>query len=615
MEDKDLIKIDDLFRGRPDKEERVPAGAWKNMQDLLDKAATTGGGNGGGRYGMYALLALLTVGMGAGAVTWQKSSLRPAVEYAAQVQSNGPAAEAAGSHHDRSSIADGNDINGNEAGADIGHNDNARSAFKAERSNALADPTALIAINTKKNSVGINASPKIKDNGSSLAKPENRPAGREQRRADKAALETDAQVLMALQGTTNNSLADDKVNSATQNDLTSIADAALKQIDKAQFAPVDKRDAHYDAVVKTDDQKTKFILEKESDEWKKEIVDKVNQIDRKISYSQLEDGKVKQHIDTVANKTFYRNRLEPLSTKEKLNLLAIAAALPESMSLAKVEHTDATAAAASVKVNASAAANSGLVMLSDYKVKSSTSRQSLVTRFYDMMSQYLDGQKPYYFGANIGGQAMFSNPLQSGFHIGAGAYYEFKERYTLGVEFRYLRNSFGGGGQVRDNFSTFRDQVYNNGVYTALEQKNVNAYTLRSNAYLELPITIRYQLSKLSLMGGVYGNYMTGTRYTSELNKLSEERRVSANTQFMSGTGSITAEDFKARYGMGLTIGAGYDFSRKLSLDMRINQNIWTNMTQTSHLSENLYRATGVQLSLFYFIGKKEKLIYMMNQK
>lgn len=611
MEDKDLIKIDDLFRGRPDKEERVPAGAWKNMQDLLDQAATTGGGNGGGRYGMYALLALLTVGMGAGAVTWQKNTLHPRSGYAAPAEGNGPVALAATDPiQHNTSLADEGDVSDTEAKA---NEDDMRDPVVAGHSKKAAAPsTARIAGNKGSNNAGPTAPAQEIRSGT---KPGNRSLAHAQSRVDKAQLEADAQMLAGIQDRANDRTALDITSGNTQDDLASIADAALKQIDKTQFAPVDDKDAHYEAVVKAEDQKTKFILEKESDEWKKEIVNKVNQIDRKVSYTELEDGRMKQHIDTVANKTFYRSRLEPLSTKDKLDLLAIASAMPRAMPLAGPEHTDANAAAAGIKANASASANSDLVLLSDYKVKSSTSRQSLVTRFYDMMSQYLDGQKPYYFGANIGGQAMFSNPLQSGFHIGAGAYYEFKERYTLGAEFRYLRNSFSGGGQVRDNFSTFRNQVYNNGVYTALEQKNVNTYTLSSNSYLELPITIRYQLSKLSLMGGLYGNYMTGTRYTSELNKLSEERTVSANTQFISGTGSVMNEDFKARYGMGLTIGAGYDFSRKLSLDMRINQNMWTNMKQTSHLSENLYRATAVQLSLFYFIGKKEKLIYMMNQK
>src|SRR5690606_24313970 len=121
--------------------------------------------------------------------------------------------------------------------------------------------------------------------------------------------------------------------------------------------------------------------------------------------------------------------------------------------------------------------------------------------------------------------------------------------------------------------------------------------------------------SKLSIMGGLYGSYMMGTRYANKMAELSgEASMVSGLKPFTTTTGTVVANDFKARYGMGFTIGAAYDFSKHLSLDLRINQNLWNNLKSTSELSTNLYRATGVQLSLMYFIGKKDKVIYMMAQ-
>lgn len=625
MSDKDFIKIDDLFKGKPEREERIPPGAWRNMQDLLEKSAAAGGAAGSRRYGLYAVFALLTVGMGVSALSLQhrqllnkedrviaandtKASLSsPDVSdnnsTATELSPSASGNNTAGNHSTAASSATaavaatnkGNDIAAQNGTTPVTHTSAKANNSKSSQHIVAASATA------EKNQPANTASRSHTDR---LNKTKNKITNR------------DASIAADIQ---KNPVAN-PITSSSPSNVSATADIALAKINRQEFAPVTAKDSVYEAVVHDKANNRKFVVEKNKKEWKKEVSTPVTEITRNISQKTTPDNRIVQRIDTIGQRNYVRTQLVALSDNEKLSLLAIASNAPKAdLSLGAISGSSSASMGTFASNITNGAGFANLVPLENYKVKTlnKDDHRSFVTRFYDMMSTYLNKDKPFYFGGSLGGQVMFSQPLQSGFNLGLGGYYEFKERYTLGVEFRYLQNSYNGS--LTENYRTYSQQTVDNSgttpVYSALEQKFTNTYNLKNSAYLELPITMRYQLSKLSVMGGIYGSYMTGTTYTSKMAELSGEAlMVSGAKPFASSTGSILANDFKARYGMGFTLGAAYDFSRHLSLDVRINQNLWNNLKSTSELSTNLYRATGVQISLMYFIGKKDKVIYMMTQ-
>lgn len=626
MREKEFIKIDDLFKGRPDREEAVPPGAWNNMQALLDKAAAGGGGAAarGGRFGMYALVAVLTLSLGLGAVTWQHFSLKnttlhqieaagdslAASEYDAASESAAmPATESEGdngyAHTDPASKSNTEATTAVAHSATAGRNAKPEAVSPAQHTDAPTELVIVEARNKKASRKNTSKQPTAEPTSESQVLAALQSGAADAKNTAASIVTEDA----AVAGIAHKTTAEPSV-AANVNEL-------LNRIDQSKFAAEGAEGAAYQAVVRAEEEGTKFVLPINSREWKKEVKEQYTQIERRARY--MHEGGERQfsHFDTVRTAKAFRTRLEPLSLEDKWKLVNIAAVGMGNYG-SKVA-MDVDAARASVhRWAASANQAANLVSISEYKVKSNNNRssQSLAARFYDMMSKYFDGQKPFYFGGNVGAQAMFSYPLQSGFHIGAGAYYEFKERQTLGVELNYVYNTFANGGLVTEHYNTYRNQSSNNGVYTAIQQSMLNEYALKSTAYVELPVTMRYQLSKLSLLGGLYANYMTGAKYSiNRLEQLEGEKMVSADAPLLSQKPEITALDFKERYGLGLTVGASYDFSKNISLDIRINQNLWSSVRNGSHLSSNLYRATGVQLSLFYFIGKRDKVIYMMRSK
>ena len=615
MNDKNFIKIDDLFKGKPEKEEQMPSGAWRNMQDLLDKSATTGGAAGSRRYGLYAVFALLTVGMGVSALSLQHRQLLNKED------------RVIASNDTKSALSSTNGANTNTTATEL--SPSGPGSNTTLNQNTTTSSTATVVTVNEANNTGtqsvtelvINKPTKVRSSSNSH-KATASSNNELNNKANTARLNNNKNKISARDA----SIAADiqkksitnPITSSSPSNVSATADLALSKINRQEFAPVSAKDSVYEAVVHDKVNNKKFVVEKHQDEWKKEVSTPVTEFTRSVSQKTTADNRLVQHIDTIRKKNYVRTQLVALSDKEKLSLIAIASNAPKTDLNMVATSTAAVVDIANNVTNGAGFAN--LVPLENYKVKTvnTVKYKSFAARFYDMMSTYLNKDKPFYFGASLGGQVMFSQPLQSGFHLGLGGYYEFKERYTLGAELRYLHNSYNNGS-LTEHYQTYSQQSIDRTgpepVYSALEQKFTNTYFLQSSSYLELPITMRYQLSKLSIMGGIYGSYMMGTKYTNKMAELSGEAiMVSGLKPFTTTTGTIVANDFKARYGMGFTIGAAYDFSKHLSLDLRINQNLWNNLKSTSELSTNLYRSTGIQLSLMYFIGKKDKVIYMMAQ-
>lgn len=632
MSNNEFIKVDDLFKGKPDREERIPPGAWGNMQHLLESAGTTGGGLAGGSLNRYVALALLTLGIGTTAVTWQYNQRRPVLFSETSTEQGSPVS---GTGNVSSVTGENNAIaqNGTTSSASV-----AATLSDATRSNdavtASADRTAITGNHANRSQnrtehipehnsstpghttvagVAGNASEQDKN---TIAQPAKGNGSRKQRRQAAAqqqqALAVNNQITQSLAGIPQQS-------GAEQADFNNTAaEKAIAAIDKNRYAPKQAADTQYAAVVPGSTQK--FVLTQQN-EWYKEQSKTVNEIHAvrhliKDDKGQKVTGVV---MDTVKNVRVTRKFLAPLNPQDKMELLAITS--KNTGIFAKARATSILAPGFSSNNNVAVAeSNVSVVPLSEYKVASTKAQKgSFAKHFYDVLSNYLSMEKPYYFSAAIGMNSTLSTYMPTGYHFSIGGYYELKERLTLGAELKYSHQGLLPQ-HILESYKSYEDQtttvVNGQTMYSATEYNKQNSYQLDNINSFELPVTLRYQLSKFSIFGGVQATYLAPVKYTSILNKdMESAKTVLSETALVSGGGKINAQDFRSRMGLGYTAGIVYDLSKNISLDMRISHTLWTNVRQTSQLSTQLYQYPNVQFSLFYFLGKKDKVIYMMNDR
>jgi len=629
----EFIKVDDLFKGKPDREERIPPGAWGNMQHLLESAGTTGGGLAGGSLNRYVALALLTLGIGTTAVTWQYNQSRPVLFSETSTEQGSPAS---GTGHASSATGDNKSVSpeGTATSAST-----AATSSDAARSNAAVAVAADLAPvtgnrNNRSNTRTSNNNPEhntpqsgnhtvagIAGNASvqhsnATAQPAKGHSSRKQRNQAAAqqqqALTVNDQITQNLAGLP-------QQTTAGQADFnTTAAEKAMAAIDKNLYTPKLAADTQYAAVVPGSTQK--FVLTQQN-EWYKEQSKTVNEIQAvrhliKDDKGQKVTGVV---MDTVKNVRVTRKFLAPLNPQDKMELLAITSRNTGIFVKARAASILAPSLSSNNTVSV-AESNVSVAPLSEYKVASTTAQKgSFAKHFYDVLSNYLSMEKPYYFSAAIGMNSTLSTYMPTGYHFSIGGYYELKERLTIGAELKYSHQGLLPQN-ILESFKSYENQtstvVNGQTMYSATEYNKQNSYQLDNITSFEIPVTLRYQLSKFSVFGGLQATYFSPVKYTSILNKdMESAKTVLSETALVSGSGKINQQDFRSRMGLGYTAGIVYDLSKNISLDMRISHTLWTNVNKTSQLSTQLYQYPNVQFSLFYFLGKKDKVIYMMSDR
>jgi hypothetical protein len=627
----EFIKVDDLFKGKPDREERIPPGAWGNMQHLLESAGTTGGGLAGGSLNRYVALALLTLGIGTTAVTWQYNQSRPVLfsetstDQGSPASGTGNASSVTGDHNSVSQngtassasvAATSSDAAQVNAAASADHaavtgNRSNRSNTSANHSNAEHNPPQ-----SGNHSVAGIAGTASVQHSNATAQPAKGHGSRKQRNQAAAqqqqALAVNDQITQNLAGLPQQA-------AAGQTDFnTTAAEKAMATIDKSLYTPKQAADTQYAAIVPGSTQK--FVLTQQN-EWYKEQSKTVNEIHAVRHLIKDDKGQKVTSVvmDTVKNVRVTRKFLAPLNPQDKMELLAITSRNTGIFVKARAASILAPGLSSNNTVSV-AESNVSVAPLSEYKVASTTAQKgSFAKHFYDVLSNYLSMEKPYYFSAAIGMNSTLSTYMPTGYHFSIGGYYELKERLTLGAELKYSHQGLLPQN-ILESFKSYENQtstvVNGQTMYSATEYNKQNSYQLDNINSFELPVTLRYQLSKFSVFGGLQATYFSPVKYTSILNKdMEAAKTVLSETALVSGSGKINQQDFRSRMGLGYTAGIVYDLSKNISLDMRISHNLWTNVSKTSQLSTQLYQYPNVQFSLFYFLGKKDKVIYMMSDR
>ncbi|HTO14573.1 MAG TPA: hypothetical protein VLZ83_02330 [Edaphocola sp.] len=603
MEEKEYIKVDDLYKGRADKEESIPTGAWERMSHKLDNVPVPIHSNRNWRWGVISLLALFTIGGGISLKNnFQKNAEISSITNATENTNNQLNTLDNNKHQESSEQNNIKDIQ-----TKVAQTPNKNSIAKTDKkyseiSDILEKDNSKNSKNKIKN--GIIKSSKNKEADKTLAINE---------KIDKKGINKKNHSTNTKASIPNSTIAHKTINS----DLNTL----LEEIDQNKFTAVEKEDSNYIAVLKDNQSQQKFVLPKVEKEWKIEENQKVIEIERKVSYITNEEGKTSKHFDTLSKQSYSRVILKPLSQQQKVSLVMLASTEPEIALSHNTYNRNLEEAANSISKYSSSKSivlENNLVPLSNYKVKenNNSKKQSLIVQFQDLMDNYFKGVKPYYFGSSIGVQAAFSYPEQYGFHFSLASFYDLNERSTIAVELKYLQNIFNNK-PWKDSYNQFSQQTIDNSgtqpLYSAFQQTFSNLYTFKSASYIEMPVTFRYQINNLSIMSGAFASYMINTKYTAEQNKEEGNGKwVSGLQRFENTNPQISSNEFNNRLGLGFTVGALYDFSKNTSLDFRINQNVWNNKNQNTL---SIYKSTGIQLSLFYFMGRKDKVIYMMNQK
>lgn len=621
MSNNEFIKVDDLFKGKPDREERIPPGAWGNMQHLLETAGTAGGGVAGGSLNRYVALALLTLGIGTTAVTWQYNQRQPLMltessSVEAQPGTVVPQAQQspAGTdqHNQSANPSAASSVTAQTASAGNGVA-NSPSATVARQQGAGHHTTSQQSATAPKpggyNSIAVTAPQATQSSNQTVAKVKSKTRRQQAQQQSSSENEQIAQNLAALPQST--------VNGTTTLNQTA-AEQALTAIDKNMYAPKLAADSAYAAVVPGTNQK--FVLTQQN-EWFKEKSKTVNEI--KAIYHIVKDEKGQNVtgvvMDTVKNVRVTRKYLAPLNEQDKMELLAITT---KNTGIFVKARTASVLAPSLARNHAAAAAESevSVAPLSEYKVASTNAQKgSFAKHFYDVLSNYFSMEKPYYFSAAIGMNSTLSNYMPTGYHFSIGGYYELKERLTLGAEVKYAHAGLLPQN-ILESYKLYQDQsstvVNGQTMYSATEYNKQNSYQLESINSFEIPVTLRYQLSKFSVIGGLQATFYNPVKYTSIMNQDKEAAKtVLSETALVSTSGKINEADFRSRMALGYTAGIVYDLSKNISLDMRVSHNLWSNVRQTSQLSTQLYHYPNIQFSLFYFLGKKDKVIYMMSDR
>jgi hypothetical protein len=134
-----------------------------------------------------------------------------------------------------------------------------------------------------------------------------------------------------------------------------------------------------------------------------------------------------------------------------------------------------------------------------------------------------------------------------------------------------------------------------------------------------LPVLLSYNLGRVSIFAGpefsyffplnhqksnsVQESYVSKMTYDNKNPFIEQAPRLNPTT------------DFHARFAAGYSFGLSYDFSRKLSVDVRMSQMIWDNTGKYKlDALRNIYRQPAVEVNLEFFLGRRDKVIYIMDK-
>ncbi len=227
------------------------------------------------------------------------------------------------------------------------------------------------------------------------------------------------------------------------------------------------------------------------------------------------------------------------------------------------------------------------------------------------------------------GKASFHPGLLAGISSSVGAYnmmgvqlgvvgiMNISDHWGMFAEFKGIYR-FGNGKSLVNNYYTVdkNNPAYNNNTYTYRWDSVAHSFNISSSTSLELPIAVKYSANRLNAFAGVNGSYNFAVKvdeYSQNYARsyVTNTANVQPLVEKWGENNVINYDAFKARFMLGYVVGAGYQVSPDMGVDLRMTQPFFESNAGTKSsaiVSKQLYRAPSFQLNFTYkFSNNKYK--------
>jgi hypothetical protein len=634
---KDFIHIDDVFKDLRNGEEPETSGAWLRMKDLLDKEMPAGAPVSAGKSFRRYIIPLVALLLAGGGFTYYKLNQDSKNNATLSRSASVIAGKTTGSDK-TSHLATGN------TNEHPGTNNNRLSGTAKNNINSVGSHTSPenVSINNKNNSDHTTASSTntshttIDRKGTGTSNKNNRVATTKQSKNTVAGNVTRTAIQKTASGNTApyKVMEEQKVIEEIKPKPASVAtstnsnpSAVASNITTATSAingsnptrPENAFGSNNNPKKVAATLNNKKIVQTSDGNFYKEERDTFKRIDivSRTVASKTNRNNVKTTLDTVAITRVERVSYVPL---DALEMVALRKAL-----VGDTRHTLTPVANLRERIVSNEMVS--LVPLAKYKVASRRvdpgKFNQLVQNTSQGIANYFDGSRNFYAALVLGGNTSFGNPGAFGLQLGIAGLYQLSERLTLAAELKYVNHYFSNYS-LDDQSVTFENinsqQI--SGVewlFSGTQKTATSSYKINNFSALEMPITLNYNLGRVSVFGGLNIAYAFPVKWSKEntLNTVpvQQTRNQNENPFLNSGFKIDEQKDFSSRFGVGYVWGLNYDFSRKVSLDARLTQILWDNNKGNTDAIKRLFHVPTLQVSFGYYFGRKDKVVYIMDKR
>jgi hypothetical protein len=637
---KDFIHIDDLFRNAANGEEPERSGSWLHMKELLDKEMPVGTSLSGGRslrrFIAPIVAAVILAGGGVGYYNINKDKTTTV-----ELASAGKAPEANTATGDASHklVASGNSRNEQPAGTNDGNNgdrggknaiaaatsgvdDNAGGGNRAAGTKGETATTADIQPVTPATRQPEQAKTRSIASAGKTRNSQQHPAHKTVIVPGKKA--NAAEPIAAAGNIEEERIIDDTPEGAVANGAYAIAagtptgnNGKSKQV--VNSAPGKKLKQ---LAVSLNNKKIVadaegILYKEERDTFKRiDLVERIVNSSSSGNSNRKRRGPSKTTLDTVAVTRIEKVRYVPLDRMELASLRKMGVNDNPAKLIPVTNLHERILSKETVS----------LVPLNHYKVASRKvdpgKFNQLVQNTSAGISNYFDGSRKFYAAILFGGNTSFGNPGAFGMQVGIAGLYSLGERLTLAAELRYVNHYFSNYS-LDDKSVTFENvnSQQLSGVewlFSGTQNTLTSSYKINSFSALEMPVTLSYNLGRVSLLAGLNVAYAFPIKWnkqnTYNTTNVQQTRPENQNPFLNSSFKVNERDDFASRLGLGYVWGLSYDFSRKVSLDARVSHILWDNGKGSTDAINRLFHIPAMQFSLGYYFGRKDKVVYIMDK-
>ncbi|MFA6059961.1 MAG: hypothetical protein WC756_17270 [Taibaiella sp.] len=612
---KDFIHIDDVFKDLRNGEEPEPSGAWMRMKDLLDKEMPAGAPVSAGKSFRRYIIPLVALLLAGGGFTYYKMN-QDSKDNATLNPSTSVIAGKTTGYDKASHLNSGNN-------ADAVHGVSTPEAGNVSSGTEKKNNINNVGRHTSANNIPDNN----KNNLTAATKQSNNTVAGNATRTDiqktspagniaSSKKMEEQRVIEEIKPTPASGTPSTNNQPAIANNTASTVSSSNTVDPENTFNSGNNNPKKIAATLNN-----KKIVQTADGSFYKEERDTFKRIDiisRTVAGKANGRNTVKTVLDTVAITRVERISYLPLNALEMVALRKILVADTRTRTLIPV---------ANLKEKIVSNEMVSLVPLANYKVASRRvdpgKFNQLVQNTSQGIANYFDGSRNFYAALIVGGNTSFGNPGAFGLQLGIAGLYQLSERLTLSAELKYVNHYFSNYS-LDDQSVTFENinsqQVSGiEWLFSGTQKTTTSSYKINNFGALEMPITLNYNLGRVSVFGGLNMAYAFPIKWSKEntLNTVPvQQTRAQNENPFLNSNFVIDEQkDFSSRFGLGYVWGLNYDLSRKVSLDARMTQILWDNNKGNTDAIKRLFHVPTLQVSFGYYFGRKDKVIYIMDKR